>query len=137
MPTATLLVPARGRGGVLIADGVVRAGRTASRIESFPKHYPWIGPEGLDYFRMRLTEARRDVQHGLQVTLDYFKTRAQQQRALDILEFKLDVLWTMLDAMYMAYISQRNPATAQEICPDRSLRHTVRGRRQKWQNQQP
>ena len=55
---------------------------------------------------MRLTEARRDVQHGLKVTLDYFKTRAQQEHALDILEFKLDVLWTMLDAMYMAYISQ-------------------------------
>jgi pyrroloquinoline-quinone synthase len=78
----------------------------ASRIESFPRHYPWIGPEGLDYFRMRLSEARRDVQHGLKVTLDYFKSRAQQERALDILEFKLDVLWTMLDAMYMAYISQ-------------------------------
>jgi pyrroloquinoline-quinone synthase len=76
----------------------------ASRLESFPKYYPWIAESGLDYFRSRLTEARRDVEHGLRITLDYFATRAQQERALDILQFKLDVLWTMLDAMHLAYI---------------------------------
>ena len=55
--------------------------------------------EGYYYFKKRLSEARRDVEHGLAVTLDYFKTRSQQERALDILQFKLDVLWSMLDAM--------------------------------------
>ena len=43
------------------------------------------------------------MEHGLRVTLDYFKTREQQQRALDILQFKLDILWSMLDAMQIAY----------------------------------
>jgi pyrroloquinoline-quinone synthase len=42
------------------------------------------------------------VEHGLQVTLDHFATRAAQQRALDILQFKLDVLWSMLDAIEKA-----------------------------------
>jgi len=37
------------------------------------------------------------------VTLDFFVTRAQQQRALQILQFKLDILWSMLDAMQIAY----------------------------------
>jgi pyrroloquinoline-quinone synthase len=37
------------------------------------------------------------------VTLDYFTTRAQQQRALEILKFKLDILWAMLDAIEKAY----------------------------------
>jgi len=36
-------------------------------------------------------------------TLDHFRTRDQQERALEILQFKLDVLWAMLDAMQIAY----------------------------------
>jgi pyrroloquinoline-quinone synthase len=73
------------------------------RLENWPQFYPWIEPKGYEYFRKRLSEARRDVEHGLQVTLDYFKTREAQERALDILQFKLDVLWTMLDTMQLAY----------------------------------
>ena len=73
------------------------------RLENWPQHYPWIESEGYSYFRSRLSEARRDVEHGLQVTLDYFKTREGQHRALEILQFKLDVLWSMLDSMQVAY----------------------------------
>jgi len=73
------------------------------RLATWPRHYPWIKPEGLEYFRSRLSQARRDVEHGLAVTLDYFKTRAQQERALEILQFKLDVLWALLDAVQAAY----------------------------------
>ncbi len=79
------------------------------RLDNWPTHYSWIRPEGYDYFRKRLGEARRDVQHGLQVTLDCFETRPQQQRALEILKFKLDVLWSMLDAMWLAYVEKRPP----------------------------
>ena len=80
-----------------------------SRLDSWPTHYPWIDAEGYQYFRKRLSEARRDVQHGLNITLDYFKTREQQEHALDILQFKLDVLWTMLDAMQLAYTYNEPP----------------------------
>ncbi|MGB1438568.1 MAG: pyrroloquinoline quinone biosynthesis protein C, partial [Luminiphilus sp.] len=80
-----------------------------SRLDTWPEHYPWIDQAGLSYFRKRLGEARRDVDHGLQVTLDYFSDRAAQDRALDILQFKLDVLWSMLDAMTMAYIHRSPP----------------------------
>jgi pyrroloquinoline-quinone synthase len=73
------------------------------RLENWPQFYPWIEPHGYQYFRKRLSEARRDVEHGLQVTLDYFSTREAQERALEILQFKLDVLWTMLDTMQLAY----------------------------------
>jgi len=79
------------------------------RLDNWPTHYSWIRPEGYDYFRKRLGETRRDVQHGLQVTLDFFETRPQQQRALEILKFKLDVLWSMLDAMWLAYVEKRPP----------------------------
>src|SRR5690606_5713134 len=53
-----------------------------SRLDSWPQHYPWIEPQGYRYFRKRLSEARRDVEHGLGITLDHFVTAAQQSRAL-------------------------------------------------------
>jgi pyrroloquinoline-quinone synthase len=73
------------------------------RLANWPTHYPWIDPDGLQYFRSRISLAERDVEHGLEVTLGHFTTRAQQARALEILQFKLDILWTMLDAIEMAY----------------------------------
>jgi len=73
------------------------------RLAGWPQHYPWIALEGLRYFQNRLSQARRDVEHGLALTLEHFRTREQQERALDILQFKLDVLWSMLDAMQIAY----------------------------------
>ncbi|CAI8973924.1 pyrroloquinoline-quinone synthase PqqC [Methylocaldum szegediense] len=79
------------------------------RLSGWPDLYPWIDQEGLAYFRKRVNQASRDVEHGLAITLDYFKTREQQERALEILQFKLDILWTMLDAMYLAYIENKPP----------------------------
>ena len=73
------------------------------RISSWPEVYPWIKESGLSYFKKRLTEARRDVEQGLSVTLDYFsQSRAMQERALDILQFKLDVLWVIADSIMLA-----------------------------------
>ncbi|MGB0468547.1 MAG: pyrroloquinoline-quinone synthase PqqC [Pontibacterium sp.] len=80
-----------------------------SRLDSWPVHYPWIDAEGYQYFRNRLTEARRDVEHGLDITLEHYTTGEQQARMLEILQFKLDVLWSMLDAMTMAYELNRPP----------------------------
>jgi len=79
------------------------------RISEWPKHYPWIEQTGLDYFKGRVSEAHRDVAHGMGLTLDLFRTRAEQERALEILRFKLSVLWTMLDAMTMAYLYEQPP----------------------------
>ena len=73
------------------------------RISSWPEVYPWIYESGLSYFKKRLTEARRDVEQGLSVTLDYFsQSRAMQERALDILQFKLNVLWVIADSIMLA-----------------------------------
>ncbi|AKX46375.1 pyrroloquinoline quinone biosynthesis protein PqqC [Thiopseudomonas alkaliphila] len=80
-----------------------------SRLEAWPTHYPWIEQSGYDYFRTRLSQARRDVEHGLQITLEHYTSYEQQQRMLEILQFKLDVLWCMLDAMSMAYELNRPP----------------------------
>src|SRR5581483_10021146 len=73
------------------------------RLAGWPQHYPWIDHSGLHYFQSRVSLARRDVEFGLAVTLDHFITRAAQERALQILQFKLDVLWQMNDAMQQRY----------------------------------
>jgi pyrroloquinoline-quinone synthase len=77
-----------------------------ARLEAFPTHYDWVDTRGLDYFRRRLGQASRDVEHGLQITLDYCKTRAMQDRSIEILQFKLDVLWSMLDAIHRRYVQE-------------------------------
>ena len=73
------------------------------RLATWPEHYAWIESAGLDYFRNRVSQARRDVEQGLAITLDHFDTRALQERALEILQFKLDILWAMNDAMALKY----------------------------------
>ena len=73
------------------------------RLAGWPQHYPWIEPEGLKYFQSRVSLARRDVEFALRLTLDRFRTRTAQERALEVLQFKLDVLWQMNDAMALAY----------------------------------
>lgn len=73
------------------------------RLAGWPSHYPWIEPRGLQYFRSRVPLAQRDVEHGLEVTLSHFRTADEQQRAVGILQFKLDVLWSILDAVEKAW----------------------------------
>ena len=73
------------------------------RLAGWPQHYPWIDPAGLSYFQSRMSAARRDVDFALALTLERFHTRAAQERALQVLQFKLQVLWQMNDAMALAY----------------------------------
>lgn len=80
-----------------------------SRLDTWPTHYPWIDAEGYAYFRGRLSQANRDVEHGLELALEYCNTVDRQQRMLNILQFKLDILWTILDGMSMAYVLERAP----------------------------
>ncbi|MGJ0192892.1 pyrroloquinoline-quinone synthase PqqC [Pantoea sp. RRHST58] len=94
-----------------------------SRLDSWPQHYPWIKEEGYFYFRSRLSQANRDVEHGLALALEFCDTVEKQNRMLEILQFKLDILWTMLDAMTMAYALQRPPY---HTVTDKAAWHTTR-----------
>lgn len=73
------------------------------RIKAFEKYYSWVPSEGLAYFRSRVTQARVDSDQGLALTLHYCNTRELQEEAVKALSLKCDILWAMLDAMYMAY----------------------------------
>lgn len=71
----------------------------ATRLAAFERHYTWIAPDGLEYFRQRLTQARADSQHALELTLAHCASREWQEAAVAALVFKCDVLWSMLDAI--------------------------------------
>jgi pyrroloquinoline-quinone synthase len=75
----------------------------AERLAAFERHYPWIDPGGLAYFRARLTQAPRDSEHALGVVTRYCRTPDEQAGAVAALSFKNDVLWSMLDAIDSAY----------------------------------
>ena len=74
----------------------------AERLAAFERHYTWIDPQGLTYFRARLTQAPRDSAHALEVVTEHCRTPEQQAAALAALSFKCDVLWSMLDAIDLA-----------------------------------
>ena len=74
-----------------------------TRLAVFEKFYSWIDPHGLGYFRRRVTQARRDSDEALAITLEYCNTPELQRESLRALEFKCDVLWSMLDAIHDAY----------------------------------
>jgi len=75
----------------------------AARLAAFEKFYPWIDPHGLDYFRRRVTQARRDSNEALEITIEHCSTPELQDAAVRALQFKCDILWCMLDAIQHAY----------------------------------
>jgi pyrroloquinoline-quinone synthase len=73
------------------------------RIAAFPRHYPWVNPEALEYFRSRLTQAPLDSQQSLQLVLTRCTTVETQRKAFEALAFKLELLWVMIDTIHHAY----------------------------------
>jgi len=69
------------------------------RLEALERHYPWIDPAGLEYFRARLVLAPRDAEYALDLTVERCRTPEQQDAAVAALRFKTEVLWAQLDAI--------------------------------------
>jgi coenzyme PQQ biosynthesis protein C len=78
------------------------------RIEGMLKNYDFVTTETMAYFSARPPQARRDSEFALDYVKENAKTPGQQALALKALEFKCDVLWAMLDALYHAYVSPRH-----------------------------
>jgi pyrroloquinoline-quinone synthase len=79
------------------------SGLMTTRLAAFEKFYSWIDVRGLDYFKRRVSQARRDSDKALSITLDYCQTGEMQRAAVGALTFKCDVLWSMLDAINLRY----------------------------------
>jgi coenzyme PQQ biosynthesis protein C/coenzyme PQQ biosynthesis protein B len=69
------------------------------RLDALERHYAWIDPAGLEYFRTRLEQAPRDARYALDLTVERCQTREQQDAAVAALRFKTEMLWVQLDAI--------------------------------------
>lgn len=74
------------------------------RVEGMLAHYDFVDAESLSYFTARPDQARRDVETALGYVLEHARTPDEQQAVVAALEFKCDVLWSMLDALHHAYV---------------------------------
>jgi pyrroloquinoline-quinone synthase len=81
----------------------------ATRLEAFQRFYTWVKPWGFDYFQRRLTQARRDSEEGLALTLEHCRSREAQEAAVRALALKCDILWSMLDAIMWRYAPETAP----------------------------
>jgi coenzyme PQQ biosynthesis protein C len=78
------------------------------RMEGMLANYDFVTAETLAYFSARPPQARRDADFALDYVKRNARTPEQQGLALKALEFKCDVLWAMLDALYHAYVKPRH-----------------------------
>jgi pyrroloquinoline-quinone synthase len=69
------------------------------RLAALERHYPWIDPAGLQYFRDRLHLAPRDAEFALATVVERCRTREQQEAAAAALSFKCDLLWAQVEAI--------------------------------------
>ena len=80
-------------------------GIIGERVAGMLANYDFVSRETLAYFDKRLSQAPRDADFAL----DYVKRHAvrpdQQEAVTRALEFKCDVLWAQLDALYHAYVA--------------------------------
>ncbi len=72
----------------------------SKRIAAWEQHYPWaaLGPT-LDYFKSRVPRAARDAEEAIAFVQREATTRQMQERCVDALVRKCEVLWSLLDAV--------------------------------------
>ncbi len=70
-----------------------------TRVAAWEKHYPWVDPEALAYFRSRVPRATRDAQEALAFVTQHAQTPELENACVRALIDKCTVLWAMLDAI--------------------------------------
>ena len=76
----------------------------AQRVEGMLANYDFVDRDALAYFTPRLTEAPQDSAFALAYCIEHAATPGEQTKVIDALKFKCGVLWSMLDALHMAYV---------------------------------
>jgi pyrroloquinoline-quinone synthase len=72
------------------------------RIAAWEKHYPWVDRGGLDYFRNRVTQGRRDSEQAIAFVVEHARTAELQDRCVAALVRKTEILWHLLDCVQSA-----------------------------------
>ncbi len=78
------------------------------RVEGMLRGYDFISTDALVYFSRRPPLAQRDSEFALTYVKREARSQETQQSVLKALEFKCDILWAMLDALYHAYVMPKH-----------------------------
>ena len=82
------------------------------RLSGMLSSYDFIDSATLTYFKQRLTHAPRDASFALEYVANHAHTRAAQNACIAAVQFKCNMLWSLLDAVHEAYVLGRTPAGA-------------------------
>ncbi|WP_237560822.1 pyrroloquinoline-quinone synthase PqqC [Elioraea sp. Yellowstone] len=88
------------------------------RIAAWEKHYPWVSPDMLAYFRSRVPRARRDSEEAIAYVVAHADTYAMQRRCVEALITKTQILWHLLDCVWLAHFAEPRmapPAFAEDV----------------------
>ncbi len=75
----------------------------SKRIAAWEAHYPWVDGQTIEYFRSRVTKAKRDSGEAIEYVCDHATTPALEDACVRALRTKCEILWAMLDAIASAY----------------------------------
>jgi len=82
----------------------------ARRIAAWETHYPWVSAETLAYFRGRVSRAKQDSREAIDFVLEHATSRHLQHLCIEALITKTQILWSLLDAVQVAYpLAASNP----------------------------
>jgi pyrroloquinoline-quinone synthase len=76
----------------------------AHRIEAWRHHYPWVSSDALRYFQTRITHATCDSEQAIEFVVRHALTNELQERCVRALITKAEILWHLLDCLYMTYV---------------------------------
>jgi pyrroloquinoline-quinone synthase len=76
----------------------------AQRLEAWTHHYPWVSSDALEYFQMRIARASLDSKQAVEFVVQHALTYQLQERCVQALIRKTEILWHLLDCLYMAYV---------------------------------
>jgi coenzyme PQQ biosynthesis protein C len=80
----------------------------SERVSGMLANYDFVTRETLAYFDKRPPQAARDSDFALDYVKRHAVTPDQQHAVMAALEFKCDVLWSMLDALHHAYVAPKH-----------------------------
>jgi len=77
------------------------------RLKTWPDKYPWLPPSAFVYFEQRTKTLPSEVEATLTLLSDHYTSSPERmERAKQILSFKQDVLWSMMDALWHHFFAR-------------------------------
>jgi pyrroloquinoline-quinone synthase len=89
----------------------------SQRIAAWERHYRWVDPNVLEYFRTRVVRARNDSYEAIDYVVEHANSREIQERCVTALIRKTEILWHLLDCVQAAAFSP--PASEETYDPIR------------------